>query len=83
MRMNKKKSDLFGPVLRQFREANNLTQDVLGERVGVAGAFISMLESSRKYPNLEMLFNLAGALEVPPSALVIAMEEREKKYLSK
>lgn len=80
--MTRKIFEEFGPVLRQFRNAKGFTQDLLGEHVGVSGAFISMLESGHNMPNLEMMFKLAKALEVRASVLVIAMEEREKKYLS-
>ncbi|AMD90324.1 helix-turn-helix domain-containing protein [Desulfovibrio fairfieldensis] len=74
--MFKKNSDAFGPVLRQFRVKKGLTQDRLSEMVGIASAFISMLESGHKYPNLEMLFKLAHALGVRPGALLDEMERR-------
>jgi len=44
----------------------------------VASPYISMLESGHKYPNLEMIFKLADALEVRPGAMLDAMEERLK-----
>jgi len=64
--MSKNSSDAFGPVLRQLRLQKQLTQDHLSELVGVASPFISMLESGHKYPNLEMIFKLAGAFGVRP-----------------
>lgn len=72
--MNKSKSQAFGPVLRQFRNGRELTQEDLAEKAGVATSYISMLESSQKFPNLEMLFVLAEALGVPASELAAAME---------
>lgn len=74
--MSKNRSDSFGPVLRQFRMEKSLTQDQLSELVGVASPFISMLESGHKYPNLEMIFKLAEALDVRPGAMLDAMELR-------
>ncbi len=74
--MEKKKSDRFGPVLRKHRDAKDLSQEALGEWVGVSGSFISALESGQKYPNLEMLFKLAEALGIKPSTLILAMEDR-------
>ncbi len=71
-----KNSDAFGPVLRQFRVERGLTQDRLSVLVGMASPFLSMLESGHKYPNLEMLFKLAHALEVRPGAFLDAMERR-------
>lgn len=69
----------FGPVLRQFRTAKDFTQELLGEHIGVSGAYISMLESGHNIPNLEMLFKLAEALEVRASVLIKAMEDRERR----
>ncbi len=74
--MSKKFSDSFGPVLRQLRSSKNLTQEVLGGLVGVSSPYISMMESGQNYPSLEMVFLLATALEVRPSEIVAAMEER-------
>jgi transcriptional regulator with XRE-family HTH domain len=74
--MTRKKSLAFGPVLRTLRYDRNLTQDELSERVGIASAYISMLESSRKFPSLEMIFRLAGGLGIPASSILAAMEER-------
>ena len=53
--------------------------ETLGEKVNVTDSFISALESGQKYPNLEMVFSLAEALEVKASTLIIEMEERLEK----
>ncbi len=72
--MKKTKSRAFGPVLKHFRTARKLTQEELAEKVGVVTSYISMMESGQKFPNLEMLFALATALEIRASALILAME---------
>ncbi|MDL2307309.1 helix-turn-helix domain-containing protein [Desulfovibrio sp. OttesenSCG-928-C06] len=69
-------SKAFGPVLRQFRHAKQLTQEQLSEKVGVHAGYISRLESGQKCPNLEMLFNLADALGVSPGTMLDAVGER-------
>ena len=74
--MDKQFSDAFGPVLRQIRMSRNMTQEVLGGLVGVSSPYISMLESSRNYPSLEMIFRLASVLNVNPSSIIEAMEKR-------
>ena len=72
--MQKTKSRAFGPVLRQLRAERKLTQEELAEKVGVVTSYISMMESGQKFPNLEMLFALAEALEVTASEIVTTME---------
>ncbi len=76
----KKKSDAFGPVLRQMRQERGLTQERLSEVLGVAAPYVSMLESGHKYPNLEMLFKISEALGIRPGAMLDAMEERLRKF---
>ena len=72
--MKKTKSRAFGPVLKHFRTERKLTQEELAEKVGVVTSYISMMESGQKFPNLEMFFALATALEIRASALILAME---------
>ena len=74
----KKRIDQFGPVLRQLRLTKELTQEELSERVNVHSGYISRLESGQKYPNLDMVFKLADALEVRPGAILDAMEDRQR-----
>ena len=76
--MPQKKNFSFGPVLRTLRLERNWTQAELGEKLGVSPQHVSMLESSRKFPSLQMLFNLADALGIGLTTLAAAMEERLK-----
>ena len=68
----------FGPVLRNLRLKRNWTQAELGEKLGVAPQHVSMLESGKKFPSLEMLFKVADALGVSLTSIALAMEERLK-----
>ena len=52
-----------------------MTQEVLGGLVGVSSPYISMMESSHNYPSLEMIFQLATALDIRPSELLAEMEK--------
>ena len=74
--MSTNRLNAFGPVLRKLRLAKNLTQDQLSEMIGVASPYISMLESGHKFPNLEMIFKLADALQIRPGTILDKMEEQ-------
>ena len=76
--MPQKKILAFGPVLRNLRLERNWTQAELGEKLGVAPQHVSMLESGKKFPNLEMLFKVSDALGVSLTSIAAAMEERLK-----
>jgi Predicted transcriptional regulators len=69
----------FRFVLKRYREARNLTQEELSERIGVSTGFLGMMEIGRKWPNVDMLIRIARALGVRPGELCDAlMEESEK-----
>jgi transcriptional regulator with XRE-family HTH domain len=58
-------STSIGAVLRQFREANGLTQEQLAKKAKVTRSYVAMLETGeRKSPNLGVLQRLAKALGV-------------------
>lgn len=58
----------IGPRLRQIRKLRGLTQQVLGERLGLAhrSATVTVCrwESGATMPSLPRLFDIAKALEV-------------------
>ena len=51
-------------ILRELRELAGMTQDSLGERVGVTRQTISVWESGDRQPTIEQLGRLARALGV-------------------
>jgi putative transcriptional regulator len=74
--MPPKKILAFGPVLRNLRLERSWTQAELGEKLGVTPQHVSMMESSKKFPSLQMLFLVADALGVSLTSIASAMEER-------
>lgn len=48
----------FGKRLREYRLARHLTQEQLGELVGVSYQHIGMLECGKRSPSMEMLISL-------------------------
>ena len=58
-------------VLKQLREANNMTQVELAKRASVTQTYIAKLEAGdKKNPSLEVLKRLARALGVPVTELL-------------
>ena len=53
----------FGNRLRAYRRARHLTQEQLGELVGVSYQHIGMLERGKRSPSMEMLISLCYALD--------------------
>ncbi|MDJ0334645.1 helix-turn-helix domain-containing protein [Salinibacterium sp. G-O1] len=66
----------LGQRIRHFRTAAGMTLDQLGEKVGIAGSQLSLMENGRREPRLTLLSAIAGASgvqladlldEAPPS----------------
>jgi len=77
---------LVGKNVRRYREARNLTQEMLADMVDVSGSYIGYIERGQQSPSLKLLEKISVALEVHPDNLlenpeVISEEERELKKL--
>jgi len=67
----------FSQVLQQLRRDRGLSQEELGFASGYHRTYISLLERGLKSPSLRTIFELAKALKVEPSEVII-----EKKILT-
>lgn len=54
----------LGQKIKQLRKRNELTQRMLGDKIGVTVSYISKLENGIDKPNLTMLSKIAEALGV-------------------
>ena len=60
----------IGARIRQYREANNLTQKQLAEKIGVSNSRISNWEQGINRPDVDLLSVICTALSVSPSELL-------------
>ncbi|WP_444994511.1 helix-turn-helix domain-containing protein [Aliikangiella sp. IMCC44359] len=68
----------FGVVLKKHRKKAGFSQEKLAEVCGIERTFVSMLERAERRPSLAMTFDLAKALNVSASELVIDIEKAIK-----
>src|SRR5256885_16003968 len=61
---------LFGNRIRAIREAANLSREAAAERAGINPNYLGELERGEKWPKLEMMERVAGALGVSPAAFL-------------
>lgn len=66
--------EVFGKVLRELREANQLSQEKLAEYCELDRTYISLLERGLRQPTITTIFKLAKALNVSPSQLIEKVE---------
>lgn len=72
----------IGKAIRVFRAARNLTQDQLSELAGCDKSFVSLIEQNQRVPSLDMLCQLARALECPPWMLVFAASNGDDRAVA-
>lgn len=60
----------FGKKLKELRKQNRLTQQQLGDRIGVTKSVISFYELQERSPSPEVLIKLAGVFHVSADFLL-------------
>jgi transcriptional regulator with XRE-family HTH domain len=61
---------LFGSRIRSIREAADLSREVVAERADINANYLGEIERGEKWPSIEIIQRLAGALGVSPSAFL-------------
>ena len=64
----------FGRVLRSAREKRGLSQEQLALNCEIDRTYVSLLERGLRQPTITVVFRLAAALGVRPSALLAQVE---------
>ena len=67
----------MGELIRKIRMERGLSQEVLSGLAGIGRSHLSMIETGSKNASVETLWSLAGALDLPVSAL---FKRYEKDY---
>ncbi len=66
----------LGGAIRRLRKQRGLSQEVLSGRAGMARSHLAMVESGRKAPSLNTVWNIAQALDISVSSLLRMAEEQ-------
>jgi DNA-binding XRE family transcriptional regulator len=67
MRKNAKLPKVLGKKIQKRRKELELTQEELGDKVGISRAYMGYIEQGRYAPSLEVLEKIAKALKSPIS----------------
>lgn len=72
--MKNKNDKNFGQVIKILRIASGLKQKDLAEKVGVKPHYLSLVETGKRDPSLNIVRSIAEALNVPVSYLFWEMD---------
>ena len=73
----------IGKFIAKLRKENNLTQEALGEKLGVTNKTISRWENGHYLPDIEMLQLLSKEFNVSINELITGEKIQENKYKEK
>ncbi len=71
---------IIGQRLQDSRKAQNMTQEVLAEKVGITVVYLSKVENGRVRPTLELLDDLCSTLGLNLSKLLTGVQIQEANY---
>lgn len=63
-----------GRVIRELRQKRGVSQEVLSGFASISRSHLAMIESGAKNPNVDTLWRIAEALEMPLSELISLVE---------
>lgn len=69
----------FGKVLRKFRKEQELSLESTADAAGVHPNYLGEVERGQRNISLYNIWRLAGALDLPPSALLEGLAKRKVK----
>ena len=75
--------DTFGKFLRRKREECGLTQKEMARRLYVTESAVSKWERGISYPDISLVSQICGVLNISEHELITASEDMEQKKLEK
>ncbi len=60
----------FGRRIKELRNDQGITQEVLAAKIGRDRSYVGFIERGERNPGLEVIFKIAKALDVKPDELL-------------
>ncbi|MBP7716102.1 MAG: helix-turn-helix transcriptional regulator [Methanoregulaceae archaeon] len=67
---------IFGAIIKEYRERNDISQEILAKRTGLDRSYLSHIEMGKQSPTLSTILKIAAGLHVKPSTLFLEFENR-------
>ena len=69
----------IGNVLKLVRTRKNLTQQEMADTLGISQNYLSLIESNKKKPSIDLITEFAKVLKISTEALLFASSEIPKE----
>jgi transcriptional regulator with XRE-family HTH domain len=70
---------VFAKELRELRTKAGLTQEEVGSRAGVSREYVSMLESGKNTPTIDVFIRLCEAIDASPGDVITRLARSRPK----
>ena len=74
---------MFGKELRKLRLKAGLTQEEVGVSAGVSREYVSMLESGKNTPTIELFMRLCHAVHAYPAEVMARLDHATQSRLER
>ena len=68
----------IGKIIARLRNEKELSQETLADLAGIHRTYVSQIERGLKYPTIYVLVQIAKALDVKLSEIIIELEKKIK-----
>jgi len=69
-------AEVFGAIVREYREARGWTQEQLAERAEMNASYLGFVERGDNVPTLTIIIQIASGLGVEPAELLREVTKR-------
>ena len=69
----------FADILKKLRKNNNMTQDILAEKLGIKRSTVGMYETGKRRPDIDMIGKIAKVFDVDIDSLLGEKAERDNE----
>ena len=74
---------VLGGAIKKARRDKNLTQEKLAEIIGITPMHLKQLESERRNPSVEVLYNIVNALDLSIDSLFSQNNDSTQELINK
>lgn len=72
----------IGKIIKELRKKRGVPQREIVKALGISQGYLSLIENGDREPSVEMIKNIADALQVPQQLILLLACDSQKKQTS-